>query len=496
MNNIEQDIPKTEQRRMNLRFLLFLFIVFLTLSCQKAVETGSVENTVTNKIDAYVKDLMVVDEIPGLAIAVIQDSMVLHKGHYGYANLENHVKVSDSSVFRLYSVTKLMTAVATFRLVQQKKMKLHDTLSQYLDGLPEQWKPIQIKHLLTHSSGLPEYKDFNQSLSNEELLEKLSVQPLRFPMGERFEYNQTGFWLLQQIIEKVTGEAFEKVVLDIQFPNAGNEAFFASNSLAVYPNRNAKYIYDPQLKRYEHSTFEAGNRSLAGNGLNTTLDQLISWNKLFDTGKLLDEETKTLFLSPFAYNNNEKRFLHGSMDEYLVNGHKMYGFSGGAVIDFKKFETGLTVIILSNGFKYTPRIANMMRLIAGMADSRLKEPNRIAQEQLRIDIMKSNSSKNFRKVYEKARKKNPQLSFEGVLNNTGYDFILDDDLERAIEIFQINVEKHPNSFNAFDSLGEAYMLNGNTALAIENYRKSMELNPANTNAIQMIKRINENNQQK
>ncbi|PRX54624.1 serine hydrolase domain-containing protein [Flagellimonas meridianipacifica] len=492
MENRKQDIPQTEQKIMNLKHLFFLFIVFLSLSCHEVVDTGSDDNTVTGRIDGYIKDLMVADEIPGLAIAVIQDSIVLHKGYYGYSNLENAVKVSDSAVFRLYSATKFMTAVAAFRLVQQKKINIRDTLSQYLDGIPEHWKQIQIKHLLTHSSGLPEYKDFNQSLSNTELLEKLSIQPLRFPMGERFEYNQTGFWLLQQIIEKVTKEAFEKVVLDIQFPNAGNEAFYASNSLAVYPNRNAKYIYDYQLKRYEHSTFEAGNRSLAGNGLNTTLDQLIAWNKLFDTGKLLDTETKAMFLTPFAYTKDEKRFLHGSIDEYSVNGHKMYGFSGGAVIDFKKFDTGLTIIILSNGFKYRPRIANMMSLIAGMADSRLREPNRIAQEQLRIDLLKSNNSKDFRKIYEVARKRNPQLSFEGVLNYTGYDFILADDLEKAIEVFQINIEKHPNSFNAYDSLGEAYMLNGNSTLAIENYKKSLELNPANDNAIQMIKRINNN----
>ena len=494
MENREQDIPQRQQRTMNLKHLFPLFIAFMAFSCQKMMETPvAMQGSISSEIDAYVNELMAVDEIPGIALAVMKDSTLLHKKYYGYANLEHHVRVSDSSVFRLYSLTKLMTAVAVFRLIQEDKIKLDDRVTTHLEALPEHWGQIKIEHLLAHSSGLPEYKDLDKSLSDSEILGQLKMTPLRFPSGERFEYNQTGYWLLQKIMEKVSRKAFEEVVIGHQFPNAANEAFFASNSLVAYPNRNAKYNYNHEVKRYEHSTFAAGNRSLAGNGLNTTLDQLITWNKRFDDGTFLNAETKTMFLSPFPYANDDRRFLQGSIDEYSINGYKMYGFSGGAVVDFKKFETGLTIIILSNGFKYRPRIATMMHYLAGIADGRLKNPDRIAQEQLRIDIMKSVDNESVKRAYRRAKEEYPLVSFEGTLNSVGYDFLQGKDLRRAIEIFQMNAEKHPNAFNTYDSLGEAFMIYGDTALAIANYKKSLALNPNNGNAAQIIERITKNN---
>ena len=485
---------------MRLQRVLFIFLTVVIFSCKNEVEINSISNSgetnnITSQIDEYIKNIMEVDEIPGIAIAVMQDSTVLHKNYYGYANISHKVKVSDSSVFRAYSLTKFMTAVAVFRLIEEHKLNLKDPIAKYIDDLPQDWKQIRIEHLLTHSSGLPEYKDLDQSLSDKDILKKLKSEPLRYKAGERYEYNQTGFWFLKQMIEQATGISYENTMLNLQFANAGNEVFFASNSLATYPNRNAKYIYNHQLKRYENSTFSAGNRSLAGNGLNTNLNQLIKWNKRFDDGSLVTTETKSELLKPFTYAKDRKRFLHG-IDIYPVNNHSMYGFSGGAVVDFKKFDTGLTVIILTNGFKYRPRIATMMRYIAGIADNKLKETNIMVQERLRIAMMKSVKKGTQSQVYKEAKKKYSQVTFEATLNNLGYDYILADELSDAIKILKLNTIEHPNSFNVFDSLGEAYMLNGDTELSIKNYKKSIELNPENNNAIQMIKKMINNKSKK
>ncbi|MEM7548986.1 MAG: serine hydrolase [Bacteroidota bacterium] len=473
---------------MKLKIFWVLIAATTMLYGQKKNESDSDLYSLTSRIDRYIHDVMEVDEIPGVAIAVLQNSEILYKKYFGYSNIEHKVAVSDSTVFRVYSLTKLMTAVTVFQLIGKNRLLLQDSISNYIDDVPETWRSIQIRHLLTHSSGLPEYKDFDSSLSDYDLWKKLSGQPLRFQKGERYEYNQTGFWLLKLIIEKITQKDFEDVVLNNQFSKAARGAFFASNSLVAYPNRTAKYIYDHKLKHYAHSTFAAGERSIAGNGLNVSLNQLVKWSKRLDNGSLLNDLLKSKLLEPFEYKNDEKRFVYG-LDAYPINQHWMYGFSGGAVVDFRKFDTGLTIMILTNGFKYRSRIATMMRYIAGTVDDRLHDSGRTIKENIRIDLMQAIDKQHFGDNYQKAKKDYPEISFESTLNVIGYDQILAGDLEKAIKVFLINVEENPYSFNAFDSLGEAYMLLGNKQLALKNYQKSLDLNPENENAVTMIEKL-------
>ena len=93
--------------------------------------------------------------------------------------------------------------------------------------------------------------------------------------------------------------------------------------------------------------------------------------------------------------------------------------------------------------------------------------------------------------YKKAKKTEADNYFfsEGSINSFGYELLQVDKIKDAIEIFKLNVEEYPESGNAFDSLGEAYMVDGDTKLAIENYEKSIEIDPENTNGIEMLKKL-------
>ncbi|MGD1843084.1 MAG: serine hydrolase [Thermonemataceae bacterium] len=474
--------------------VVFIFsLIFITLffgtSCSKNRPKSPVKLVQVNKeIDDYISSLIRADEIPGMALAIVKGGKIIHKKYYGLANIAHKVPVSDSTLFRLYSTTKLITAVASFQLIEDGKLSLDDPISKYIKNLPESWESIKIKHLLTCSSGLPDYKDFDKKLSDKEVFNELTKQSLNFEKGYRYEYSQTNYWFLQLIIEKITNQRFEDFVKENQFKNRKNEVLFASNSLVDYPNRVSKYQYNKEYNAYEKTTYEDGNRSLAGNGLNTNLNTLLDWNMKLDNNQLIELETMRLMMSPFKYEKNDFPFGY-TWGIYGPEGKQYYGFAGGGVSAFMKFiDKDLTIIILSNGFKSKPIIANAVTYISGLMDEGLVRKDRMLNEDIRLNFI-LNDYKKAVELYHRTKQDNQDSNFERGLNNVGYYYLSNNQIEKSIAIFKLYTQEYPDSSNAFDSLGEAYFNNEQYDLSKTNYKKSLELDPNNENAEKMLKKI-------
>ncbi len=184
--------------------LVMCFILSSVSFCQ-----SQLSNSRNDEITAFIKKVIKDIEIPGAAIAIIKDNNVVYKNYIGKANLEYNIPVTDSSLFRLHSLSKVFVSVGVFQLVEQNKISLEDKISMYLFDLPNEWKAIKIKNLLSHSSGLPDMKE--ETNPSEEIATKnVYSKPIQFPVGERASYNQTNFWLLNRIIRKITNNSFSK----------------------------------------------------------------------------------------------------------------------------------------------------------------------------------------------------------------------------------------------------------------------------------------------
>jgi CubicO group peptidase (beta-lactamase class C family) len=110
-----------------------------------------------DRVDQFVGSEMERQKVPGVAVGVVKNGEpVLVKG-YGYANLEHQVRVSPETIFSIASLTKQFTAAAVMLLVQDGRLSLDRSITPYLRGAPEQWGPITVRHLLTHTSGIPDY---------------------------------------------------------------------------------------------------------------------------------------------------------------------------------------------------------------------------------------------------------------------------------------------------------------------------------------------------
>lgn len=471
----------------NILFVCFLFLS-MDVFCQK--EKNS-KDDLSQNIDAYLQQIQLDNQIPGLAAAVVKNGKIIYEGYYGKASTEPESSVSKNTLFGIFSTTKLISAVGVFQLIEKNKLNLNDPVSKYIEGLPEEWRDIKIKNLLTHSSGVPDvvrFQDISPALSDREKLQKLSQKPMQFETGNQFRYNQTNYWLLTMIIEKITGEPFDNYILENQFPLAKTGVVFSSDRSELIKDRAYKYDYDNQSAKYVRNTGNDGVRAHSGNGLNITLSELIKWNERLDKNELLNKETMQMMWTPFEFKNQKDHFLYG-WGQYPVNKHDSFGFSGGNVTAFRKFLTqDMTIIFLSNGYRYFDVQDQVINHIAGIIDKDLADHYFLSDEKITSDFLTIPYRK-AEKNYLKMKAENPAWNFEKRLNTIGYALIKDHRIDDAIKVFELNTKENPDSGDAFDSLGEGYFTIGNYKISKKYYEKSLKLSPQNENAKEMLLKI-------
>jgi CubicO group peptidase (beta-lactamase class C family) len=300
--------------------------------------------------------------------------------------------VDSNSTFRIYSTSKLISTVGVFQLIEKRQLSLEDKISKYLINLPKDWEDVKIKNLLSHSSGIPDIVRFNDISTNApdvEVLERLAKEKMEFETGNQFSYNQTNFWLLTLIIEKITGQTFEDFILKNQFSDVQYKVLFSSNSIENIPNRVQKYNYNETTNQYEKSTHIGGLRAHSANGIAITLPDFLRWSINLNKNTFLKEETKRMMWKPFEFNNKEDVFGYG-WEINNANNILSAGFSGGNVSAYKVFpDNDISIILMFNGYKYTsfPIQYQVLNHIAGLIDKKLAAPFLLIEEENRINLL-------------------------------------------------------------------------------------------------------------
>ncbi|MDQ0064550.1 serine hydrolase [Chryseobacterium lathyri] len=461
----------------------------LVLSISTAVFSQQTDQS--KVIDSYVKEVMKSNEIPGLALGVIKDDKIIFQEYYGMDNLEDPKKVDASSMFRIYSTSKLITNIAVFQLIEKGKLSLEDKISKYVEDLPKKWQDVKVKNLLTHSSGIPNviaFNDISADTSNAQAIQRLEKEKMDFTTGNEYRYNQTNYMLLTMIIEKITRQSFEDFILKNQFYDSKDSFIFSSNSIEKIPNRIVKYNYNPATKQYEQSTAVDGVRAHSANGLALTLPAFLKWSSHLSKNDFLNPATKEMMWKSFDFGNKKDVFAHG-WEINKTNNIQSYGFSGGNVSAYRIFpHNNMAIVIMSNGYNFFPAQYQMVNHIASIIDKNLTDAYSLVEESIIAEFSKRDNP-NSEKNYYSIKAKNPTWDFETTLNEIGYILMRNSRTDEAIKVFDLNVKEHPQSSNAFDSLGEGYFSAKNYTLALKNYKKSLELNPQNTNALNMISKI-------
>jgi CubicO group peptidase (beta-lactamase class C family) len=345
----------------NLLVLITILCLFLIINCEAQSK---------KEIDNYIAEIQKQYNIPGLALAVIRNGDVIHKNNYGVANIELSVPVTDKTVFPLFSTSKVMSVIAVYQLIEQKRLSLDNYISEFLIDLPKTWQKVQIINLITHSSGLPDIVGYSSD-SEEEAKQKVYKDSIKFAPNKRFDYNQTNFWLINRIFQKLVEKSLSTYILDNQFQASLQPVVYEGNNMKLVKNLSYGYVYSTVDKQFFKRNWSFPEFLYGAAALNMTLESFIEWNNRLDNNEFISASTKEQLFMPYKY-EEPRNFTYG-LDLILLNGEASYGFSGGVSTAFRKFrDKNLTIILLANGqFLPTDKLNGIneaMNNIARIAD--------------------------------------------------------------------------------------------------------------------------------
>lgn len=304
---------------------IFLFIAFLVSLVFADEKTDKVDK-LFSKWDSTIS--------PGAALAIIKDGKIIYKRGYGMANLEHNIPLTSTSVFRIGSTSKQFTASCIAILSLQGKISLDDDIRKYIRELPKHERPITIRHLIHHTSGIRDYLTLADiaGLPNdyfytpEDTVELLSRQKgSNFPPGEEHLYSNSGYFLLGVIVERVSGKSLNDFAQTHIFKPLGmkNTHFHDDHTMIV---KNRADGYSPLKKgfRIDMTTLD----HVGDGGVFTTVEDLFLWDQAFYSYKL-GKELLELIQTPGMLNNGEKLEYAFGLDINEYKGLKRVSHSGG-----------------------------------------------------------------------------------------------------------------------------------------------------------------------
>ena len=336
------------------RFAILLGVCLL-LAAQVSAQTATAAaapsaQEITRKVDEYMKAAMRVNRFNG-AVLLARDGQPIVSRGYGMANVELDVPNTPQIVFRLGSVTKQFTGLAIVLLQERGKLNVNDPACKYLSDCPQSWQPITIKHLLTHTSGIPNYTEFPEFMktaaaetSAADLANRFRDKPLQFTLGEKYAYSNSGYFLLGMIIERASGKSYADFLQENIFTPLGMKQSGYDSPVRIIKNRAAGYA------RTNDGLVNAAPISMSAaysaGALYSTVEDLLLWDQALYTEKLVSRKSLDEAFTPFKSGYGYGWSIGKRFDRQVI-GH------GGGIFGFSTYISRypadrVTVIVLSN----------------------------------------------------------------------------------------------------------------------------------------------------
>src|SRR6187549_819612 len=311
--------------------------------------------------DIIVQRMMKEQKIAGLALAVIKNGKsVVNKG-YGLANVELNVHVTEKTVIRLGSVSKQFFATAILKLMEEGKLSIEDHVHKFFPDAPETWRPIQLKHLMSHTSGLKrEGPAYNNNIIQPDLVIIRSAYslPLDFKNGEKYQYCNLAYFILAEIIDQLSNMPWQNYIRENLFIPAGMKNSGMTDFYPIIPNRASGYMHKGDTLVNADAMYAVRP---SGGFLSTSTDMIL-WDKVLrEKNIILKKENWELLWQPFikTSDNSASKAYYGFgwiIDER--NGRKTVEH-GGSNVGFRSYFTrfindGLSIIIMTNTDEANP----------------------------------------------------------------------------------------------------------------------------------------------
>ncbi|HLX92667.1 MAG TPA: serine hydrolase [Puia sp.] len=479
--------------RIVLISLLVLPLLFLHAQQSRMVPPDAA----IQRLETDIPVLLAKSDVPGMSIALIRDGKLVWLKGFGVTNAETKKPVTTNTIFEAASLSKPVFAYAVLRLVDEGKLNLDTPLNKYLGNnydvvSDDRINLITARHVLSHTSGFPNWRDQD---GTKTLL-------IHFNPGEKWSYSGEGMVYLSRVAEKITGMRFEAFMQHYALQPLGMTA-----SSYIWRNR-----FD-SLKVYRHDLLgkvsgrnqpddvkedtlhDDGN---AAASLSTTPQDYAKLIIAILNGTGLKKSTWQQMLTPQARVDAKYPQVAWGLGvglETMPEGSYFWhwGDNGDSKAYVTAFLPNKSAVVYfangTNGLSITKEILDdaiggSHPALAHLNYDRYNSPGR----KLTKSILANGATASLKEFRERRAATGDSVSEES-MNELGYLLVRMKKLDDAILVFTQNTEDHPASWNVWDSLGEVYMDKGDKELAIKYYEKSIQLNPANSNGANQLKKL-------
>ncbi|TDO20216.1 beta-lactamase [Pedobacter duraquae] len=410
-------------------------------------------------------------------LLVAEKGKIIYQKTIGWTDATEQTRLTADYRLHIGSIAKEFNAVAIMILKEQGKLSLDDHVAKYLPELPGWAERIKIRNLLQYTSGVPQSVWRNTKGDADNLNNLKVVTTLDFEPGTKYAYNNNDVFLQRRIIERISGMSYESFVQEKMFIPCGiTHAVFNPGETVELVAKS----YNDQ-KKQDNMTYEiAGWPAL-------NLLEFYKWSEVLNSFRLISPAATRELCIAFS-GDNQTGLGHGTME-----GNKLVKHShDGTAKNYQALLTsdaakGITVILMTNNKQNNLGTINrsVFSILAGKPYANLKRSfindfqaqfeNLTGQQTI---ALYNQTKSDFSDKYAFAE--------EGTLNEVGYYFLNKKKVADAISVFTLNTRLFPNSGNMYDSLGEAYYVQGDKSKALENYVIALKLDPTLDSAKKMV----------
>lgn len=384
---------------------LFPLLLIFFISCKQKEKT----NPVAQKLDTYLSGQQKYFRFNGNVLVAEKGEIIFQKS-YGFADFDKQRMLNDSSVFELASVSKQFTATGILLLADKGKLKLTDSLRQYFPELP--YSGITIRHMLTHTSGLPDYEsamnekwDKTKIAFNNDMIAFLAKEkpPVLFEPGKKWEYSNTAYAILASIVEKVSDQTFAAFLSENIFTPLGMKHTRIYNTRRSAKDTIANYaygfVYNDSLKKYFLPDSMADLKfviyldGIQGDGVvNSTTGDLLKWDRAVKNHTLLKEETQMEMLKGQSVIDTARKQYYGygvfleKNDFGNIISHSG-GWPGYITFLARNTDKDQTYVVLSNNSSSSPGICiALQNIMAGKEVAMPSEHKEVKLDSAALDV--------------------------------------------------------------------------------------------------------------
>ena len=340
---------------------LIAALVFLISSEATSSVTLPTSLSTDARVDAYIQQQMAKYQIPGMSIAVVKNGRVMKVKGYGLASVEFDVPADANTVFQMFSVSKVFAGIAVMKLVEDGRLSLDAPITEFFDSAstPAAWKQITVRHLLSHTSGLPELRentsfvclpeDRKRKITADEEIAFLAEVPRKSSPGDKWAYHIAGYHLLGFIVEKASKKSYAQFLTEELFSPLGMHATRFGSTDAAVIKRRSPTSYNRETGQLTAWIYPFSVRDYPAAGLNSSVNDLSKFLVALQQNKVARKESAELLWSRTKLNDGTTRGygLGWTVGEH--KGRKVVGHEGGGAIWLAHFPVEqLSIVVLCN----------------------------------------------------------------------------------------------------------------------------------------------------